>query len=93
MQAWGLAAAPSSTEWQDGGRRAGRQMAQKRRISQQARLEVIVSELTRRIGQPGSGMHHVVRAEDWPVMPVLWHEFELRPFDFFDHNPAMDLPK
>ncbi len=39
------------------------------------------------------GMHHLVRAEDWPVMPVLWHEFELRPFDFFDENPAMDLPR
>lgn len=39
------------------------------------------------------GMHHVVRAEDWPVMPVMWHSFELRPFDFFDRNPAMDLPK
>ncbi len=38
------------------------------------------------------GMHHLVRAEDWPVMPVLWHEFELRPFDFFDRNPALDLP-
>ncbi len=38
------------------------------------------------------GMHHFVRAEDWPVMPVMWHSFELRPFDFFDHNPAMDLP-
>lgn len=39
------------------------------------------------------GMHHMVRAEDWPVMPVLWHSFELRPFDFFDHNPALDLPR
>jgi len=37
-------------------------------------------------------MHHLVRAEDWPVMPVLWHSFELRPFDFFNGNPAMDLP-
>ena len=39
------------------------------------------------------GMHHLVRAEDWPVMPVLWHTFELRPFDFFDRNPALDLPE
>jgi primary-amine oxidase len=39
------------------------------------------------------GMHHMVRAEDWPVMPVLWHGFEIRPFDFFDHNPALDLPE
>jgi primary-amine oxidase len=36
------------------------------------------------------GMHHVVRAEEWPVMPVLWHEFALRPFDFLDRNPALD---
>lgn len=39
------------------------------------------------------GMHHVVRAEDWPVMPTVWHEFELRPFDFLARNPALDLPK
>ncbi|MFW2404743.1 MAG: hypothetical protein ACN4GT_08245 [Gammaproteobacteria bacterium] len=36
------------------------------------------------------GMHHVVRAEDWPLMPVVQHEFELRPFDFFSRNP--DVP-
>jgi primary-amine oxidase len=39
------------------------------------------------------GMHHVARAEDWPVMPVAWHSFELRPFDFFNGNPAMLLPR
>jgi primary-amine oxidase len=39
------------------------------------------------------GMHHVARAEDWPVMPVAWHGFELRPFDFFDRNPSMDAPR
>ena len=38
------------------------------------------------------GMHHFPRAEDWPVMPVMWQGFELRPFDFFDRNPALDLP-
>ncbi len=38
------------------------------------------------------GMHHVVRAEDWPVLPTTWRGFELRPFDFFDRNPALDLP-
>jgi primary-amine oxidase len=39
------------------------------------------------------GMQHQVRAEDWPVMPVVWHSFELRPFDFFNRNPALDLPR
>ncbi|MCI4645966.1 MAG: hypothetical protein MRY64_14385 [Hyphomonadaceae bacterium] len=38
------------------------------------------------------GMHHVVRAEDWPIMPVLWHDVTLRPFDFFDSNAATALP-
>ncbi len=39
------------------------------------------------------GFHHVVRAEDWPVLPTIWNEFELRPFDFFEQNPAIDLPQ
>ena len=38
------------------------------------------------------GFHHVVRAEDWPVLPTVWHEFEVRPFDFFERNPALNLP-
>ena len=38
------------------------------------------------------GFHHVVRAEDWPVTPTTWSEFELRPFDFSQRNPALDLP-
>jgi len=39
------------------------------------------------------GFHHVPREEDWPVMPVMWHEFVIRPFDFFGQNPALDLPR
>lgn len=38
------------------------------------------------------GFHHVPRAEDWPVMPVMWHDFVIRPFDFFPRNPTLDLP-
>jgi len=37
------------------------------------------------------GMHHLTRAEDLPVMPTVWHSFVLRPHNFFDRNPAIDL--
>ncbi|MDH3688515.1 MAG: primary-amine oxidase, partial [Gammaproteobacteria bacterium] len=36
--------------------------------------------------------HHVVRPEDWPVMPVTTIGFHLKPVGFFDRNPAIDLP-
>lgn len=39
------------------------------------------------------GFHHVTRAEDWPVMPTMWHEFMIRPFHFFQKNPVLDPPK
>jgi primary-amine oxidase len=39
------------------------------------------------------GAHHVVRPEDWPVMPVNYAGFHLKPVGFFDGNPALDLPR
>ena len=38
------------------------------------------------------GAHHVVRPEDWPVMPVTTVSLHLKPFGFFDGNPMLDLP-
>jgi primary-amine oxidase len=38
------------------------------------------------------GAHHVVRPEDWPVMPVASIGFMLKPAGFFDRNPALDVP-
>jgi primary-amine oxidase len=38
------------------------------------------------------GAHHVVRPEDWPVMPVARIGFHLKPSGFFMGNPALDLP-
>ena len=38
------------------------------------------------------GAHHIVRPEDWPVMPVTTVGFMLRPNGFFDGNPALDYP-
>jgi primary-amine oxidase len=39
------------------------------------------------------GAHHVVRPEDWPVMPVTYVGFMLKPVGFFDRNPALDVPR
>jgi primary-amine oxidase len=38
------------------------------------------------------GFRHQTRSEDWPVMPGMWHSFKLRPFNFFDRNPGLDVP-
>jgi len=38
------------------------------------------------------GIHHITRPEDWPVMPRDIVSFWLKPFGFFDRNPALDVP-
>jgi primary-amine oxidase len=37
------------------------------------------------------GIHHITRPEDWPVMPTDAVSFWLKPFGFFDRNPALDV--
>lgn len=38
------------------------------------------------------GAHHLPRPEDWPVMPVSYIGFHLKPVSFFNRNPALDVP-
>ena len=38
------------------------------------------------------GTTHIVRLEDWPVMPVERVGFTLKPLGFFDRNPSLDVP-
>jgi len=38
------------------------------------------------------GTNHVVRPEEWPVLPVDMLGFSLKPVGFFVGNPALDLP-
>ena len=38
-----------------------------------------------------TGVTHIPRPEDWPVMPVVHVGFRLLPVGFFTRNPAMDL--
>ncbi|QBD76163.1 primary-amine oxidase [Ktedonosporobacter rubrisoli] len=37
------------------------------------------------------GVHHIARPEDWPVMPVAYAGFMLRPNGFFAQSPALDV--
>jgi primary-amine oxidase len=45
------------------------------------------------VAWPTIGFHHVPMAEDWPVMPAKVDEIILKPRNFFDRNPAIDLPQ
>lgn len=38
------------------------------------------------------GLTHFPRAEDWPVMPTDYAGFTLKPYNFFDRNPALNVP-
>jgi primary-amine oxidase len=38
------------------------------------------------------GPTHFPRPEDWPVMPVDYAKFTLKPYGFFDRNPALNVP-
>ena len=45
------------------------------------------------VGWATIGFHHVPMAEDWPVMPSKVDEIVLKPRNFFNRNPAIDLPE
>ncbi|ANY22202.1 primary-amine oxidase [Gordonia terrae] len=38
------------------------------------------------------GLTHFPRAEDWPIMPMDYAKFSLRPYNFFDRNPTLNVP-
>ncbi|MFI1918250.1 primary-amine oxidase [Nocardia sp. NPDC020380] len=38
------------------------------------------------------GLTHFPRPEDWPIMPVDYTGFVLKPVGFFDRNPTLDVP-
>lgn len=38
------------------------------------------------------GFHHLPSSEDWPIYNIGWHGVQLRPYNFFDQNPAHDIP-
>ncbi|KAF2272146.1 uncharacterized protein EI97DRAFT_235076 [Westerdykella ornata] len=39
-----------------------------------------------------AGINHVPRIEDFPVMPVEILKIHMKPVNFFDKNPALDVP-
>ncbi|WP_444875918.1 copper amine oxidase, partial [Streptomyces alfalfae] len=39
------------------------------------------------------GLSHIPRPEDWPIMPVDYSGFWLKPYGFLDRNPTLDVPE
>ncbi len=40
-----------------------------------------------------TGVTHIPRAEEWPMLPTEWVSVMLKPFNFFDRTPTLDLLK
>ncbi|MDQ6600602.1 copper amine oxidase [Bacillus salipaludis] len=40
-----------------------------------------------------TGITHIPRAEEWPIMPTEWVSLLLKPYNFFDQTPTLDLQK
>jgi len=38
-----------------------------------------------------TGTTHVARAEEWPIMPTEWVHTLLKPWNFFDETPTLNL--
>jgi len=38
-----------------------------------------------------TGTTHVARAEEWPIMPTEWVNVLLKPWNFFDETPSLNL--
>ena len=38
------------------------------------------------------GINHIPRVEDFPVMPCEILKVHMKPVNFFDKNPALDVP-
>ena len=38
------------------------------------------------------GLTHFPRNEDWPVMPMDYAKFTLKPYNFFERNPVLNVP-
>ena len=38
-----------------------------------------------------AGTTHIARAEEWPIMPTEWVHVLLKPWNFFDETPTLNL--
>jgi len=38
-----------------------------------------------------TGTTHVARAEEWPIMPTEWVNTLIKPWNFFDNTPTLNL--